>query len=71
MSDDSAAVRWDLEPDGMQIGRQLILKHRDKPRVNAELFGRYLRSVFLPHLMTTRIVKDLREEDAALLIDDC
>jgi hypothetical protein len=30
-----------------------------------------LRNVFLPHLMITRIVKDLREEDAVLLMDNC
>jgi hypothetical protein len=73
MSQDSAAVRRDVEADGMKIERQLnlILKHCDKPYVNAELFEDYLRSVLLPHLMITRIVKDLREEDAVLLMDDC
>jgi hypothetical protein len=30
-----------------------------------------LRNVFLPHLMIIRIVKDLREEDAVLLMDNC
>jgi hypothetical protein len=67
-SQDSAALRLDLEADGMQIGRHLnlILKHRDKPHVNAELFEDYLRSVFLPRLMITHIVKDLRKEDAML-----
>jgi hypothetical protein len=57
----------------MQIGRHLkmILKHGDKPSVSAGLFEDHLRSVFLPHSMTTRIVKDLREEDAVLLIDNC
>jgi hypothetical protein len=70
-SHDSAAVCRDLEADGMQIGRDLILKHRDKPCVNAELFEDYLCSVFLPHLMIPRIVKDLREEDAMLLMDNC
>jgi hypothetical protein len=55
----------------MQIGRHLILKQRDKPYANAELFEDYLCSVFLPHLMITRIAKDLREEDAVLLMDNC
>jgi hypothetical protein len=49
-SQDSATVRRDLEANGMEIGRHSILKHRDKPYVNAELFEDYhLRSVFLPH----------------------
>jgi hypothetical protein len=70
-SQDSAAVRQDLEADRMHIGPDLISKHRGKPYVNAELFEDYLRSVFLPHLIITRIVKDLREEDAVLLMDHC
>jgi hypothetical protein len=36
-SQDSAAVRRDLETDGMQVGRHLMLKHRDEPYVNAQL----------------------------------
>jgi hypothetical protein len=70
-SQDSAPVRRDLEADGMQIGRPLILKHRDKLCVSAQLFENHLRSVFLPHLMITLLVKDPREEDAVLLMDHC
>jgi hypothetical protein len=72
-SQDSAAIGRDLEADRMQIGRHLnlILKHRDKPYVNAELFEGYLRSAFLPHLMISRIVKDRRVEDAVLLLNNC
>jgi hypothetical protein len=64
-------IRRDLEAEGMQIGRHLMLKHRDKPYVNAEFFEDYLRSAFLPHLMIIRIVKDLREENAVLLMHNC
>jgi hypothetical protein len=70
-SQDSADIRRDLEADGMQIGRHLILKHRNKPSVSDELFKDYLRSVFLPHLMMTHIVKDLREEEAVFVMDNC
>jgi hypothetical protein len=70
-SQDSAAVRRDLEADGMQIGRHSILKSRRKPSVNAELFEDYLRSVFLPDLMMIRFVKDLPEEEAVFLMDHC
>jgi hypothetical protein len=71
MSQDSAGVRRDLEADGMQIGRLSILKHRDKPYGNAELFEDDLRSVFLLHLMIDRIVKDPRGEVAVSLADNC
>jgi hypothetical protein len=37
-SQDSAAVHRALEAIGMQIGKQLILKRRAKPYVNADLF---------------------------------
>jgi hypothetical protein len=70
-SQDSAAVGRDLKADGMQIGSCLISTHRDKPDVNAELFEDYFRSVFLPDLMITRIVKDLHEEEAVPLMDIC
>jgi hypothetical protein len=70
-SQDSAAVRRDLEANGIQIGRDLMLKHRDRPYVKAELFEDYLWSVFLPHAMISRIVKDRRKEDAVLLMDNC
>jgi hypothetical protein len=69
-SQDSAATRRDLETDGMQIGRHFILKHRDKPYVSAVLFEDCQRGVFLPHLMITRTVKDLHEENAVLLMDN-
>jgi hypothetical protein len=57
----------------MQIGRllNLIMKHCDKPYVNADRFEDYLRSVFLPHLMITRIVKDPCKEDAVRLMGNC
>jgi hypothetical protein len=55
----------------MQIGKHLILKHRDKPYVNAEPFEDYLPSVFLPHLMIAHIVKDRREEDPVRLMGNC
>jgi hypothetical protein len=55
----------------MQIGQHLILKHRDKRYVKAKLFEDYLCSVLLPHLMITRIVKDLRKEEAVPLTDNC
>jgi hypothetical protein len=57
----------------MQIGRHfnLILKHRDKSYVNAELFEDYRGSMFLPRLMITHTVEDLRDEDAVLLMDNC
>jgi hypothetical protein len=68
-SQDSAALHRALEATGTQIGKHLILKHRAKPYVNADLFENYIRTVFLPHFATTRIMQNIPEEDAVLLMD--
>jgi hypothetical protein len=53
---DSAALHPALEATGVQTGKHLILKHRAKPDVNADLFENDIRTVFLPHLAITRIM---------------
>jgi hypothetical protein len=70
-SQDSLAVHRSLEAAGMQIGRHLILRHRDKPYVNADLFQDCSRTVFIPRVEATRVLHGLSEEDAALLMDNC
>jgi hypothetical protein len=68
---DSAALHRALEATSMQIGQHLILKHRAKPYVNSDLFENYLRTVFLAHLAIRRIMQNIPEEDAVLLMDNC
>jgi hypothetical protein len=48
-SHDSEAIHWALEATGMQHGRNVIFKYRDKPYVNADLFDNYIRTVFLSY----------------------
>jgi hypothetical protein len=55
----------------MQIVKHLIVKHRDKPYVNADLFENYIRTMFLPHLIAMRRMYDFGEEDTVLLMDNC
>jgi hypothetical protein len=55
----------------MQIGKHLILKQRAKPYVNADLFENYVRTVFPPYLAITRIMQNVRNEEAVLLMDNC
>jgi hypothetical protein len=55
----------------MQVGKNLILKQRAKPYVNADLFENYVRTVFLPHLAIARIMQNIRNEEAVLLMDNC
>jgi hypothetical protein len=68
---DSVPLHLALEATGMQIGKHLILKRRAKPYVNADLFENYVRTVFLPHLAITRIMQNVRNEEAVLLMDNC
>jgi hypothetical protein len=55
----------------MQIGKHFILKQRAKPYVNVDLFENYVRTVFLPHLAIIRIMQNVRNEEAMLLMDNC
>jgi hypothetical protein len=43
-------VRLCLEKTGMRVGRDLILKHRQKPYIKNDLFVGSIRAPFLPHL---------------------
>jgi hypothetical protein len=70
-SQDSAAFHRPLAAIGMQIGKHFILKHRTKPYVNADLFESSIRPVFLPHLAITRIMQNIPEKDAVLLMENC
>jgi hypothetical protein len=71
ISQDSAPLHRALEVTGMQIGKHLIFRRRDKPSVNADLFGNYIRTVVLPHLLATRRMYDFGKEDTVLLMDNC
>jgi hypothetical protein len=70
-SQNSVAIQRALEAGRMQIRRRLILKNRRKPYVSDKLFEDYLRTVFLSHLMITRIMQTFRKEDSVLLMENC
>jgi hypothetical protein len=55
----------------MRIGKQLILKQRAKPYVSADLLENDLRTVFLPHPAITRIMQNVRNEEAVLSMENC
>jgi hypothetical protein len=71
ISQDSEAIHRALEATGMQLGTNMILKHRDKPYANAVLFENYVRIVLLSHLLIGRLSHNLREEEAVLSMDNC
>jgi hypothetical protein len=64
-------VRLHLKEMGMRVGRDSILKHRQKPYINSELFMISHRAVFLAHLADLRRKEKLFSEEVALLMDNC
>jgi hypothetical protein len=70
-SQDSAAFHRALEATGMQTGRNLILKHREKPDTNAHLFKNDNQTVFLSYIASTHAIQNLREEKAVLMMENC
>jgi hypothetical protein len=70
-SQDSLPVREALKKHGMRLGTDLVLKHRAKPYINAEVFEEYIRMVFLPNLNELRSLEEFANEEAVLLMDNC
>jgi hypothetical protein len=63
-------VRLRLEETGMRLGRAVILKHRQKPYLNRELFVDYIQTVFLPHLADLPRNEQLSSEETPSLMDN-
>jgi hypothetical protein len=70
-SQESATFHRALEATGIQIGKHVILKQRAKPYVNVDLFENSVRTAFLPHLAITRIMQNVRNEEAVFMMDNC
>jgi hypothetical protein len=70
-SQDFLTAHRALAATGMQIERHLILKQRDKPYINADLFENCKRTVILPHLASSPVLHKLSEEYAVLLMNNC
>jgi hypothetical protein len=49
----------------------LILKSNHRPDVNAEIFLKYVRTVFLPFLVCLPVLGAFAAEEAVLLMDNC
>jgi hypothetical protein len=70
-SQDSPAVRQTLKKRGVRRGTDLVLTHRAKPYINAEIFEEYIRSVLLPNQNELRSLEGFADEDAVLLMANC
>jgi hypothetical protein len=50
----NGSVQRRLQVDGSRLGTDLIIKQRDKPYMNVQLFAKYISTVFIPYVEELR-----------------
>jgi hypothetical protein len=70
-SQDSLPVRDALKKHGIRFGTDLILRHRATPDIHTEIFGDYIRKVFISNLNELRSLEEFADEEAVLRMDNC
>ena len=60
-----------LKVEGFRMGLDLILEHRKKPYLTAELFHQYVTTVLLPFIDELRTNDEFAGKTAILLMDNC
>lgn len=70
-SQDAESLRTDLKKRGIEFGRHLTIVRNQKPYVNSGTFADYIKSVFLPYVTRVRKEREIEEEEAVLLMDNC
>jgi hypothetical protein len=70
-SQDSSALRPDLQARGIEFHRHLEIVPSQKPYVNGKTFANYIKTVFIPYVAKVRRERDIEQEEAALLMDNC
>jgi hypothetical protein len=70
-SQNSPVVQEHLKKQGVCFGRDMILKFKQKPYINAGIFPDSIRTMFLPHIDMLRDLAHFVQEPAVLLMDNC
>jgi hypothetical protein len=65
------AVERLLKLQGFRMGVDLVLRKRNKPYMNSELFHEYISKVLVPYIDELRTNEEFAEKEAALLMDNC
>jgi hypothetical protein len=65
------AVERALKTQGFRMGIDLIIKRRNKPYVNSDLFHEYISTVLLPYIDELRTNDEFTDKEAVLLMDNC
>jgi hypothetical protein len=71
ISQDSTSLRVDLQNDEIESGRRLMIQQSQKAYVNAKIFAKFLKSLFLPSVAKSRSEREIDAGEAALLLNNC
>lgn len=67
----TAPVEMKLKQKGMRLGLDMIIRKRDRPYMNADLFLEYITKVFIPYIVELRSNEEFAGRPAILLMDNC
>jgi hypothetical protein len=70
-SQDSTNTRRGLGKKGTEFGQHLILKESQKVYVNGKCSAEYVKSALVPYVMKVRIDREIKEQEAVLLMNNC
>jgi hypothetical protein len=71
ISQDSSPVQRHLERHGVHFERDLILKSRQRPYINADIVLNHIMIVILPDFVEHRDLTQFAEEITIILIQNC
>jgi hypothetical protein len=60
-----------LKLQGFRMGVDLILRKREKPYLNSELFHEYISNLLVPYIDEPRTKEEFAEKEAILLMENC
>lgn len=61
----------DLHKHGIETDWHLIMQGSQKVDVNGKIFAEYIKSLFLRYVARVRSEREIEQEEAASLMDDC
>jgi hypothetical protein len=64
-------VERNFKTQGFRMGVDSILKRRNKPYMNSQLFREYISTVLLPYINELRLNEEFADKEAVLLMDNC
>jgi hypothetical protein len=70
-SQDSRSLRVDLQKYEIESGRYLMTQQSQTVYVDAKIFAKFLKLLFLLYVAKSRSEREIDQGEAALLMDNC